>query len=274
MPVLAATRNPPVSNHFEANRIGMKVRPGALLFAQSDIGCQRGNNEDSFGYWEPEDEEQFARKGRLAIVADGMGGYEGGQEASRLAVEAVISSYRDFGGEDPQQALIEALHSAHRRIRHQAATHAEFAGMGTTCTAIALVGKSLYFAHVGDTRLYLVRDGQITQLTRDHSYVGRLVESGVLSREEAEHHPQRNILTAAMGTGIDLVLDSPGRPEPLQSGDLLALCTDGLWGQVRDPEILRIVENKDPEQAVGELIGLARERGGPDNITVQILELE
>ncbi len=274
MPVLAATRNPPVSNHLEANRIGMKVRPGALLFAQSDIGCQRGNNEDSFGYWEPEDEEQFARKGRLAVVADGMGGYEGGQVASRLAVEAVISSYRDFRGEDPQQGLIEALHSAHRRIRHEAATHAEFAGMGTTCTALVLMVESLYFAHVGDTRLYLVRAGQITQLTRDHSYVGRLVESGVLSREEAEHHPQRNILTAAMGTGIDLVLDSPGRPEQLQSGDLLVLCTDGLWGQVRDPEILCIVENKDPEEAVGELIGLARERGGPDNITVQILELE
>ena len=274
MPVLAATRNPPASNHIEANLTRMKLRPGALLSAQTDIGCQRGNNEDAFGYWEPEDDEQFSRKGRLAIVADGMGGYEGGQEASRLAVESVISSYRDFRGEDPQQGLIEALHSAHRRIRQQAATHLEFAGMGTTCTATALIEKSLYFAHVGDTRLYLIRGGQISQLTRDHSYVGRLVESGVLSREEAEHHPQRNILTAAMGTGIDLMLDSPGRPAQLQAGDLLVLCTDGLWGQVRDAEILRVVENNDPEEAVRELIRLARERGGPDNITVQILELE
>ena len=274
MPLLAATNNPPASNPIEANLIGMKVRPGALVSAQTDIGCQRGNNEDSFGYWEPEDDGQFSRQGRLAIVADGMGGYEGGQEASRLAVESVISSYRDFRGDDPQQALIEALHAAHRRIRQQAAAHVEFAGMGTTCTAAALIEKSLYFAHVGDTRLYLVRGGQMSQLTRDHSYVGRLVESGVLSREEAEHHPQRNILTAAMGTGIDLILDSPGRPEQLLSGDLLVLCTDGLWGQVRDAEILRIVENNDAEDAVRELIRLARERGGPDNITVQILELE
>lgn len=252
----------------------MKVRPGALFFAQTDVGCQRGNNEDAFGYWEPEDEAQFPRKGRLAVVADGMGGYEGGQEASRLAVESVISSYRDFRGDDPQQALVEALHAAHRRIRQQAAAHVEFTGMGTTCTAAALIETSLYFAHVGDTRIYLVRGGEIRQLTRDHSYVGRLVESGVLSREEAEHHPQRNILIAAMGSGVDLILDSPGRPEPLESGDRLLLCTDGLWGQVRDAEILQIVENHDPQEAAGEFIRLARERGGPDNITVEILELE
>jgi PPM family protein phosphatase len=251
----------------------MKVRPGVLLSAHTDVGCQRENNEDFFGYWEPDEEEQFVRKGRLAIVADGMGGYEGGQEASRLAVESVIFSYREFNGGDPQQALVEALHSAHRRIREQAAAHLEFAGMGTTCTAIAIVQQLLYYAHVGDTRLYLVRAGQITQVTRDHSYVGRLVESGVLSREEAERHPQRNILTAAMGSGVELILDSPGRPEPLQARDLLLLCTDGLWGQVRDPEILDIVQNHKPQQAVRELIRLARERGGPDNITVQILEV-
>jgi protein phosphatase len=252
----------------------MKVRPGVLVSAQTDIGCQRGNNEDSFGYWEPEEDEQFSRKGRLAIVADGMGGYEGGQEASRLAVESVIASYRDFSGDDPQQGLVKALESAHRRIRERAATHLEFAGMGTTCTAALLIEQSLYYAHVGDTRLYLVRNGQITQLTRDHSYVGRLVESGVLSREEAERHPQRNILTAAMGSGVDLVLDWPGHPESLQPGDLLLLCTDGLWGQVRDAEILHIVENNEPREAVAELIRLARERGGPDNITVEILELK
>ena len=251
----------------------MKARPGLVLSAQSDVGCQRENNEDFFGYWEPEAEEQFLRKGRLAIVADGMGGYEGGQEASRLAVETVTSFYRDFTGDDPQQALVEALHSAHQRIREQAAAHLEFAGMGTTCTALAIVHECLYYAHVGDTRLYLVRNGQITQVTRDHSYVARLVESGVLSREEAEHHPQRNILTAAMGTGVELVLDSPGRPEPLQARDLVLLCTDGMWGQMRDSEILDILQNHKPHESVRELIRLARERGGPDNITVEMLEL-
>lgn len=237
------------------------------------MGCQRTNNEDSFGYWEPEDDQQFLRKGRLAVVADGMGGYEGGQEASRLAVETLLAAYRDFGGDDPQQALVEALQMAHEQVRRYSFAHPELRGMGTTCTAAAIVQDALYYVHVGDTRLYLIRDGQITRVTRDHSYVGRLVESGIISPEEAENHPQRNILTAALGTNPDLIMDQSGRPEPLRAEDVLVLCSDGLWGQVRDPEILESVENQSAEQAGRKLIALARERGGPDNITVEILRL-
>ena len=261
----------------------MKVRTGIEVSSQSDIGCVRANNEDSFGYWEPEDDRQFLRKGRLAVVADGMGGYEGGQEASRLAVETLMAVYRDFAGDDPQQALIEALQAAHDQIRQYSFAHPELRGMGTTCTAAAIVRvadgvadgsaqyDALYYVHVGDTRLYLIRDGQITQVTRDHSYVGRLVESGIISQEEAEHHPQRNILTAALGTNPDLIMDSPGHPAPLRPEDVLLICTDGLWGQVREAEILDAVENKSAAQAGRRLIELARERGGPDNITVEIL---
>ncbi len=249
----------------------MKVRTGIEVSVQSDIGCLRQNNEDSFGYWEPEDDQQFLRKGRLAVVADGMGGYEGGQEASRLAVETLVGVYRDFGGDDPQAALVEALQAAHEQIRQYSFAHPELRGMGTTCTAAAIVQDALYYVHVGDTRLYLIRDGHITRVTRDHSYVGRLVESGMISQEEAETHPQRNILTAALGTNPDLVMDSPGRPEPLRPEDVLLICSDGLWGQVRDSEILDAVENKSAEQAGRKLIELARERGGPDNITVEIL---
>jgi PPM family protein phosphatase len=287
----------------------MKVRSGVEVSGQSDIGCLRQNNEDSFGYWEPEDDQQFLRKGRLVVVADGMGGYEGGQEASRLAVETLVAVYRDFGGDDPQAALNQALQAAHEQIRQYSFAHPELRGMGTTCTAAAIVrgtlrpaeadqdgtasdaGKdleknpennradnladydALYYVHVGDTRLYLIRDGQITRVTRDHSYVGRLVEAGMISAEEAEHHPQRNILTAALGTNPDLIMDAPGRPEPLRPHDVLLICSDGLWGLVRDSEILAAVKNKSAEQAGRELIKLARERGGPDNITVEILRL-
>jgi protein phosphatase len=137
----------------------------------------------------------------------------------------------------------------------------------------AIVHDSLYFAHVGDSRLYLIRNGEITQITRDHSYVGRLVEAGMISREEAEKHPQRNILTAALGTSTDLVVDSPGRPEPLQSKDTLLLCSDGLWGQVHDSEIKDAINGRNSQEAGRLLIALARERGGPDNITVAILRL-
>ena len=243
------------------------------MAAQSDIGCQRENNEDAFGYWEPEDDREFARKGRLAIVADGMGGYEGGQEASQLAVDTMVSLYRDRNGSNPQATLNEAIHAAHERVREYAFAHPNLRGMGTTCTAVAVVGDALHYVHVGDTRLYLVRERRITQMTRDHSYVGRLVESGVISREEAERHPQRNILTAALGTSADLITDLPGRPELLRHGDALVVCSDGLWGQVHDNEILQAVDGKSPEVACRELIRLARERGGPDNITVQILHL-
>jgi protein phosphatase len=251
----------------------MKVRTGIEVSSQSDIGCLRQNNEDSFGYWEPDDDQQFLRKGRLAVVADGMGGYEGGQEASRLAVETLMAVYRDFGGNDPQAALVEALQAAHEQIRQYSVAHPELRGMGTTCTAAAIVQDELYFVHVGDTRLYLIRDGRITRVTRDHSYVGRLVEAGMISAEEAEHHPQRNILTAALGTNPELIMDAPERPEPLHPADVLVICTDGLWGLVRDPEILDIVENNRAEKAGRELIALAKERGGPDNITVEILRL-
>jgi serine/threonine protein phosphatase PrpC len=259
----------------------MKVRSGIEVSSQSDIGCLRQNNEDSFGYWESEDDQQFLRKGRLAVVADGMGGYEGGQEASRLAVETLVAAYRDFGGDDPQTALVEALQAAHDQIRQYSFAHPELRGMGTTCTAAAIVRgvlggaqyDALYYVHVGDTRLYLIRDGHITRVTRDHSYVGRLVESGMISPEEAETHPQRNILTAALGTNPDLIMDAPGQPEPLRPEDVLLICSDGLWGQMRDHEILDAVENKSAEQAGRELIELARARGGPDNITVEILRL-
>jgi serine/threonine protein phosphatase PrpC len=251
----------------------MKVRTGIEVSSQSDIGCMRHNNEDSFGYWEPDDDPQFLRKGRLAVVADGMGGYEGGQEASRLAVETVIAVYRDYAGDSPQEALIEAIQTAHEQIRHYSVAHPELRGMGTTCTAAAIVQDSLYYVHVGDTRLYLIRGGHITKVTRDHSYVGRLVETGIISPEEAERHPQRNILTAALGTNPELTMDSPRQPEPLHPDDVLLICSDGLWGQVSDHEILEAVENGSAEKAARELIDLARQRGGPDNITVEILKL-
>jgi serine/threonine protein phosphatase PrpC len=251
----------------------VKVRAGIEVSSQSDIGCVRLNNEDSFGYWEGENDKEFARKGRLAVVADGMGGYEGGQEASRLAVETMIDVYSSFDGE-PKNSLIAALQAAHEGIREYSFEHPELRGMGTTCTAAAIVNSQLFFVHVGDTRLYLIRDGAIIRVTRDHSYVGRLVEAGMISAEQAEVHPQRNILTSAVGTNPDLAMDASEEPQALRAGDVLVICSDGLWGLVRDTEILNAAKNKSAEQAGKDLIQLARDRGGPDNITVQILRMK
>jgi PPM family protein phosphatase len=239
----------------------------------TDVGLQRGNNEDSFLYWEPDSDDDFRRKGSLAAVADGMGGYEGGQEASRVAVETVRHIYdRDFNG-NAQATLVAALQSAHEMIQRYALDHPEFQGMGTTCTALSVIGRQLFFAHIGDSRLYLVRGETISRLTRDHSYVSRLVESGIVRSEDAESHPQRHILTAALGSGRDIIPNVPEQPIPLEDGDTLLLCTDGLWGLVGDPEIAAVVRANSPADACLRLVRMAIERGGPDNITVQILRV-
>jgi PPM family protein phosphatase len=250
-----------------------KPKPGIEAASLSDVGLHRADNEDSYLYWEPDSDDEFRRKGRLAIVADGMGGYEGGQEASRLAAETVRDLYdRDFSG-DAKATLVTAFQSAHDNIQRFAIEHPQFRGMGTTCTALAIIERELFFAHVGDSRLYLIRDGSITRLTRDHSYVGRLVETGVVRSEDAESHPQRHILTAALGSGPEITPDVPEHSLALEEGDLLILCTDGLWSLVGDHDLARIARTYPPAEACLRLVRMAMERGAPDNITVQILRV-
>jgi len=251
----------------------MNVKPGMEVASLSDVGYQRDNNEDSYLYWEPAAEDEFQRKGRLAVIADGMGGYEGGQEASRLAVETVREVYDNVVRDDPRAALLEAFATAHARIRTHAFQHPELHGMGTTCTALVVRDRELYFAHVGDSRLYLVRAGRISRLTRDHSYVGRLVENGIVRAEDAEKHPQRHILTAALGAGIEVAVDGREHPTELQDGDDLLLCTDGLWGVVTEEELEMETGRNSPAECCAALVKLALQRGGPDNITVQVLRI-
>src|ERR1700689_1894987 len=251
----------------------MNVKPGVEVASLTDVGCQRENNEDSYLYWEPRDDKEFRRKGRLAVIADGMGGHEGGQEASRLAVETVREVYDQASGDNPKAALVESLSAAHTRIQNYAERHPAFQGMGTTCTALVLRGRRLYFAHVGDRRLYLVRGARIQRLTRDHSYVGRLVESGIVRAEDAERHPQRHILTAALGAGREVDVDGPDQGLALQDADHLLLCTDGLWSVVTEEELETAVSGNAPAQCCNVLVKLARQRGGPDNITLQVLRV-
>lgn len=251
----------------------MKVRPGVELASLSDVGCQRENNEDRYSYWEPDSDPQFPLKGRLAIVADGMGGYEGGQEASRIAVETIEEVYANAVAGEPRTWLLEGFQAAHHRIQEYAEKYPDLHGMGTTCTAMALLDHRLYFAHVGDSRLYLVRGSSISRLTHDHSYVSRLVENGVLRAEEAESHPQRHILTAALGAGSTITPDSPPQAVSLESGDVLVLCTDGLWGLLTESEIQAAMAGKTAAEICDNLVGTAKRRGGPDNITMQVLRI-
>lgn len=251
----------------------MKVRPGMEAVGLTDVGCHRENNEDNYAYWEPQDEAAFQRLGRLAVVADGMGGAEGGQHASRIAVEAVCEIYPGSPEPDPQQRLLESFREANDRVQQEARAKPMLHGMGTTLTACAIVGNSLYFAHIGDSRLFLVRAGEARQLSRDHSLVARLIESGTIRPEDAETHPQKHVLTAAVGVAEDLQPDMPSAPIELRSSDVLILCTDGLWGQMTTAEIAEIASKSAPQNACKSLVQLAKQRGGPDNITVQILRV-
>jgi protein phosphatase len=248
----------------------LEIHPEIEFATLTDVGCQRARNEDSSAYWHPNNHGEIERKGRLAVVADGMGGYEGGQEASQIAVQTVCETFANDVGA-PQALLLAGMRAAHERIREYARKNPKFFGMGTTCTAACISHAHLYFAHIGDSRLYLLRDGTISRLTRDHSYVGRLIESGLISASDAEVHPQRHILTAALGVGEDPRPDTPLEPLPLQNGDGLLLCTDGLWGVVRDHEIQAAAASDSLESACRELVHLARSRGAPDNITLQLL---
>ena len=253
--------------------VSLKIRPGIELGSISDVGCHRENNEDRYQYWESADDEELERKGRLAIVADWMGGYEGGQEASRIAVETIERVYVE-GKLDPQSLLVMGIHGAHQRILEYAIQDPGMQGMGTTCTAVALVGSRLFYAHIGDSRLYLIRGKTVSRVTRDHSYVSRLVETGLISSEEAENHPHRNILTAALGAGSEIAPEWPANPVTIESGDTILLCTDGLWGVVAEKDLQTAVAGNDPQESCRRLVQIAKEHGGPDNITAMIIRVE
>jgi len=251
----------------------MLIRPGLELANLTDTGLHRSQNQDYYCYAEPESEDEFLIKGRLAVIADGMGGHHGGEVASRIAAERVRDVYLANPGSDPRESLIVAFHDAHTSIQEYGRQNPEFEGMGTTCTCVVLKDHQLYYGHVGDSRLYLIRDGAISLLTEDHSYVQKLVRQGMLTSEEAASHPDRNILTAALGMPAAVAADFSSEPIPLQSGDVLLLCTDGLHGLVSDQEVLARAAYEPPLQACRDLIQAAIERGGFDNITLQILRI-
>jgi PPM family protein phosphatase len=253
---------------------GMKIRPGIELGNLTDVGRHRTHNEDYYCYSEPQADQEFGRKGRLLIIADGMGGHRGGEVASALAIEVVRATYLASDAEWPQSALVDALQAAHRAIHDAARQHPELQGLGTTCIAAALRGGELSYAHVGDSRLYLVRDSAISQLTQDHTVIARLLQQGTLTPEQAAVHPDRGVLLAALGAGDNVAVEIPENPIALQPADILLMCTDGLHDLVEDQELAFVVSENPPAKACRVLVELAKSRGGFDNITLQILKFE
>jgi PPM family protein phosphatase len=251
----------------------MQIRPGIELANLTDVGCLRRNNEDYYCYAEPEDEETYRSLGRLAVIADGMGGHEGGQTASLLTVQVLRNTYFEDPSEDPESALARAIANAHAAILDCASEHPELKGMGSTCTALVLQDSRLCYGHVGDSRLYLIRDGTITCLTQDQTYVQKLVACGLVRPEDAATHPERNVLTAALGMQSPVPAEFPETPIAIHSEDTLLMCTDGLHGLVSDEELFTAATQNQPAEACRALVDMAKSRGGHDNITLQILRV-
>jgi protein phosphatase len=227
--------------------------------ARSDTGRKRRRNEDSYVCEPP-----------LFAVADGVGGAQSGEVASRLAA----GTLREASGDGtPEERVVALIQEANRRVYREAGEDASRRGMGTTVTAALALDDRIVIGHVGDSRAYRIRDGALEQLTEDHSLVAELVRSGKLSPEEAENHPQRSVITRALGSGPDVDVDVFATE--IKTGDVYMLCSDGLTGMVDDDAILALVERHrdDLDAATRALVGAANKEGGEDNITVVLFEI-
>lgn len=256
------------------------------VFGKTDLGQTRDHNEDTFIVADltrdrasllPEvRNHDVGDRGTLLMVADGMGGAAAGELASAMAADLIHSHLAESWVEDADDSLErfafrlrEALENANRRIHSYAGQRPEVRGMGTTATAAGVLGTSLIMAQVGDSRGYLIRNGEAVQVTKDQSLTQRLVDAGQLTEDEAEHSVRRNIILQALGPEPQVTVELT--IQDLRSNDVLVLCSDGLTGNVKGDEIAQVVAtHPEPADACNRLVEMANERGGPDNITVVI----
>lgn len=235
----------------------IKIKAATL----SDVGRARELNEDS----------SFAGE-RLFAVADGLGGHRAGEVASGIVVESIAALDTTFDSSNVGGRLIDAVLEANRRVFQKQEAESDHRGMASTVTALAIDGSTAHLVHVGDSRCYLVRDGAITQISQDHTLVARMVEEGKLTPQQAEYHPQRSIVTRALGAGPDVDVDT--LEIELVGGDRLLLCSDGLTAVLSDEELYDFVaRSRDLETTCRSLVDEANARGGPDNITVLLIEV-
>ncbi|MGG3572046.1 Stp1/IreP family PP2C-type Ser/Thr phosphatase [Bacillus gobiensis] len=237
----------------------------------TDKGRVRPHNEDDGGIFNGQ------KDNLLAVVSDGMGGHLAGEVASRTAVSTlkdfwVQEELRSKTPADAEAWLSEKIKTVNQVIYDYAAIHPECQGMGTTIVCALFTGSFVTIAHIGDSRCYLLREGSLRQVTEDHSLVNELVRTGSLSKEDAENHPRKNVITKALGTDQSVEIDV--RTIEFENNELLLLCSDGLTDKVDENEIAEILKNEiSLEEKASVLIDIANQNGGEDNITVAILEL-
>jgi protein phosphatase len=234
---------------------------------------RRKNNQDSLNFLVSSDETFWRQRGHLFLVADGMGAHAAGELASKLAADSIPHSYSKDLDSEPVAALQQAIIEANDIIFQRGQANLEFQGMGTTCSILLLLPEGAVVAHVGDSRIYRLRNGQLDQLSFDHSLVWEMQAAGRVSAEAAEMHLPKNIITRSLGPNRTVQIDLEG-PFPILAGDVYLLCSDGLTGPISDQQIGTILGCMPPEEAARTLIDMANLRGGPDNISVIVAQVD
>ncbi|MEN8904713.1 MAG: Stp1/IreP family PP2C-type Ser/Thr phosphatase [Clostridiales bacterium] len=240
---------------------------------RSDTGLIRTVNEDSFFI-----KSSYENLPDIYIIADGMGGHNAGEIASKTAAEYTGEVLLNTPGafleeENLTASIIEAMEKANQKVFEMSKAKSENSGMGTTLIAAVVYGKKLYIGHIGDSRVYILKKGIISKITSDHSLVEELLRSGTLTKEEAENHPKKNIITRAIGCSV--VIDVDLYEYDIENGDIILMCTDGLTNMVNENQIRDIVQNsKDLGTASENLINKANENGGEDNTTVILFRID
>src|SRR6516164_2351958 len=237
----------------------------------TDVGVRRSHNQDSHAIQLARDEEQWHERGHLFLVADGMGAHAVGEKASEQAASIIPHTYHKHVHQGPPAALRKAFSEANASIHAFGQQNREFAGTGTTTTALLIRPEGAWIGHVGDSRAYRIRDGMIQQLSYDHSWVWEYARIKRIDPSEVKDIPN-NVIHRCLGPEPLVQVDIEG-PHPLRSGDIFLLCSDGLSGQVSDSEIGAVTSALTPAEACRFLIDLANLRGGPDNITVMIVKV-
>lgn len=235
------------------------------VFGKTDVGCVRKMNQDFLYY----SKEPVGQLPNLFIVADGMGGHNAGDYASRMAVENFVDYLMKSPPDLPIRMVDDAIRNVNQLVMEKASQHKDLSGMGTTFVAAFIVEQTLFVANVGDSRLYLM-DAEINQVTEDHSYVAVMMRAGEITAEEAKHHPDKNVITRAIGAAWDIRVDF--FEVDLEPGDKILMCSDGLSNMVEDKDLLDIVTSSYIGDVVDELINEAKKNGGLDNITAVVID--
>ncbi len=240
----------------------------------SHPGMKKTENQDYHSYYLPKT-GGAKKKGILLALADGMGGPSGGAMASKIAVDTLMTEYYKHGSDSILESLNTAFLKANEAVIAKSQEDLGMEGMGSTLTAVVIKQERLYYGHVGDSRGYIISGHEISQFTEDHSFVANLLKAGAITKENARTHPERNVITRAIGLDLDLKVDVTRIDQNIQKDQYILLCCDGLHGVVSDEVILSTVHDyKTPDVVCEQLVEKANQNGGPDNITVLIARID